>query len=277
MAYDYLPTVKNFDPDYSYSVFPSDDGEERELFKPSKCERVLRPAKVREIKAELLNGDVVHQPITVNIRTGNIIDGNHRWNAWLEAVSEGYKRPIRVNYVDVPEEDEFERFLKINSGTPVSAVDVVLCATAVSRPNSAKFIEFAKAHAPLTWNSRNNKVNRGTTECLIFGGTVQADYLKKRGDYRTITPEMVTYADKLARELHVLLGILDLSRDGSRRRVVVSAWFAFRKGSYEESERVDKIGLEKFAEKVKSYATKEYGFSAMTQNDWIDAFCHAVE
>ena len=278
MPYEYLPTVKNFDPDYNYSVFPSGNGAERELFKPSMCERDLRPKNVRDIKNELLSGQAIRLPIIVNIRTNNIIDGNHRWNAWLQAVEEGYALPIRVSYIDVKEEDEFTEFLRLNSGSPVSVVDFVKCATKVGRVNTNKLTEFAKKHVPLTWDKHNNKLTRGVTECLIFGGTVQPEFIKRNGDYRNITDDMLSYADKLAGEIPLIMEGLKLDKNGGRTRTITSAWYAFRKpGVYEASARVDAIGIIKFAEKLRKYVIKEFGLSKMSQNDWIDSFCQSVE
>ena len=265
----------------TYLYSPEDSVVVETNFKPSSFERELRPLHVREIKDAMLKG--VYMPaITVNVRTNNIIDGQHRWRAWLEAVEDGYSECLKVTFVDVPFEQEYDMFRFLNSALSVSNKDVFKVAVNNGITNVVKLNDFAKSHSPLTWNKHNNKAKLKFTETVIFGSP-KTGYTKKHGDYEEITGPMLEYANLMADELKQIFDVLKLDLSGSKDTTFAGAWWQFRQrnpytGSYisKNSEAVDKIGLKVFATQLKSYLNKHHGFESLNQTEWNQAFLNVT-
>lgn len=272
-----VPGTKDYKTEVVYPFHCYEVKEVKEKFNPSPYERDLRPKHVKEIKEVMLRGGYMPS-ITVNLRTLNIIDGQHRWRAWIDAVDEGCTDDLKVEFVDEPLEKEYVLFRFLNSGLSASNKDIFKVAVDNGVTNVTKLNDFAKSHAPFTWNRRSGKAKIKLVETLIFGSP-KGGYAKKHGDYDNITDEMLTYADIIATEVQKIFELAGFDGSGSKDSTFSGAWWIFRQrnpytNGYNNvnAEAVDKIGLEKFTKRLKDYVIDNHGFDTLNQTDWTNAF-----
>lgn len=88
--------------------------------------RNFNHGQLQNIKKQWLQSTEVIPPITVNVVTNNIIDGQHRWRAFNELVEKGDlpdTSKIDVKYVSIPVELERDAIINANTNSKNWSLD----------------------------------------------------------------------------------------------------------------------------------------------------------
>lgn len=123
-------------------------------------------------------------PIHVNRRTGNILDGQHRNEAFLKAIENGIIPPntlLCVSYEDYSEDEEITRIIDLNTYNQNWQLDDYIECERDYNENFSRLTEFAESHE-LCYEVKRNGVHRAKYRyaAAILTGKGCSDVLKKR-------------------------------------------------------------------------------------------------
>lgn len=152
-------------------------------YEHSKFNRNINPTHVNKLKQSIAEiGMLIN--ITVNKRTGSIVDGNHRTEAAFQLVRDGIideSQKFLVNIVDMSEKEEQEVIQAIqHSSKRWTGHDFIDMNYNLNNENYTRFVDFAMSHdlthkgnkiipryagAIIKGTAENSKINNGTFEC----------------------------------------------------------------------------------------------------------------
>lgn len=223
--------------------------------------RSVNQAHVRELKKSILmNGMLV--AVTVNTRTNNVLDGQHRISAIRELlndgmISEGY--PVPVDFVDVPASDETRVIIETNGNHKARTTeDEIEYRIKLGDRNYTTLADWCAKH-PLVQTVIKSKANENPTVKLdyrygaaILTGKNCCTSLKK-GVF-TATQEDALAADAVCREIELIVDRLGL-RDskGPWLEALAISWHANRR-----TLDIDSV--------IKVLKSKKAVFSTMSKN-----------
>lgn len=114
-------------------------------------------------------------PIQVNVVTGNIIDGQHRWNGFLIKVKDGgipQDSTIPVHFVKIPQEQELAYIQTINRCKAWTTEDYIKSQIAEGNEDSRKLLTFCEEHELCHTVKSSGKISynfRGAAAILTRG------------------------------------------------------------------------------------------------------------
>ena len=194
------------------------------LFKKNSENRLINHSHKNRIKKQMEKFLDYFTPITVNIRTSNIIDGQHRWIAFIELVEEN-KLPIEstldVKYLDIPIEKEKEAIVEANINNKNWTIDDYIYSYSKSNENYVKLIDWCSTHM-LCIDGKKHKYRCGAA----FLTKKRCDKELKDGSF-TIDQENMNSADTIHDELVDILEILDKKSTHFLESLIIS-WIEVR-------------------------------------------------
>lgn len=164
--------------------------------------------------------------IRVNIRTNHIIDGQHRYKAFIKAIEDGLLPPntqLRVEFVDIPEDEEVAAIIESNINSKNWMLeDYINLYIKQGVSVYTKLGEWCKAHA-LAFENGKPKYRYGAA--IITGKHSCAPI--KNGVF-SITDEELQEADGIHAELMNIIDVFELPTKGTWIEGLAVAWHAHR-------------------------------------------------
>lgn len=232
-------------------------------FTLNKQNRAYNPAHLEKVKRETLDSLDVMPPITVNVVTNNIIDGQHRHKSFIDLSKSGSlpkNSELKVMWVSIPKEKELEAIVKANTNSKNWTLDNYI-ASHINSGNEfyVKLDEWCKAHA-LSSESGKSKIRYGAA--MISGRRNSPDL--KRGTF-TFTEQDIQRAEEVHTELLGIVEMFGMKGRGMWIEALTISWIAVR-------EQHD------FETWMKAFKSKRSEFLKMPKDnskDWNNIFAQA--
>lgn len=193
-----------------FSNFYEASYEEVKEFGKNQRNRKVKPSNRAKIKKQMLESFDLIPPITVNTVTMNIIDGQTRWEAFIQ-LHEAGKIPsdwkLKVMFVSIDVGIEIDAIINANTnGFTWSCDDYFESYVKGEDPSYLKLYEFSKAHELTYDDTKKKKKIKFRYAAAIMEGRDCSDDLKL-GTF-TCTDEEVKEAHKIHDEMNEILDII---------------------------------------------------------------------
>ena len=270
---DVVPTIENVDYNRIY-CFRNDPH-----FGFFKANRDLSKKHIKDIDKAIENGPYKAKyiaPVRVDINTLNVIDGQHRYEAFKKAWKNGSDEIMKVIFEDLPE-DEKEKLdvvVDINSSTSNWSINAYQKRL---REEGNQYIlnieEFGKTHALCQKVNSKGEVTGFYPRyvyAIVMGRNISNDI--KNGTI-SITDSDIEFGEKMHSELDKLVDALDYEIN-SWFESFAFAWYNIRKNDKANSALVDELGMDVICQNIKSYFE---GWQVVTRRtDWENRFRTAI-
>ena len=270
---DVVPTIENVDYNRIY-CFRNDP-----KFGFFKANRDFSKKHIKDIDKAIENGTYKAKyiaPIRVDINTLNVIDGQHRYEAFKKAWKSGSDEIMKVIFEDLPE-DEKEKLnviIDINSSTSNWSIDAYQ-KKLIEEGNKhiLNIEEFGKTHALCQKVNRKGEVTGYFPRyvyAIVMGRNLSNDV--KNGTIR-VTDSDIEFGEQMYYELDRLVSALGY-KINSWFESFAFAWYNIRKNDKANSELIDELGMDVICQNIKSYFE---GWQVVTRKtDWENRFRTAI-
>lgn len=231
--------------------------------------RTLYEPHVKEIESDIINGKAKYMaPIEINVNTGGVIDGNHRFKAAKNAWEKGSDFVIEAIFRDISSEEENDIIVKKNTSQKSWTQKDFKHKLLLEGNKSAKRLnDFCLNHEWL----HGKKKKDGTVPtkdryamALLRGQNITKEIIN--GSV-VITDEDVEFGEQLYNEVTKLYNILGYqSMGGGWFEYFLQGWYDFRSNS-KYCKRVEKIGLDKYFEGITEHFENEKIMSKAAYTD----------
>lgn len=225
---------------------------EAQSFGRNQRNRNIDPTHVKSIKKAMLEnhgeGLLMMPPITINKRTKHIIDGQHRWKAFLELTlgaqeEDGSRKEseylpensvLWVMEIDIPEQSEFEVITGANTNSKSWSLDAYIesYTQTVGKDSYLKLRSFCEKH-PICGgvtegdsSSKKGKLKYRYGAAIITGRNCSTDL--KKGDF-TVTDDQLKFGHKIHEELVRIKDAFGLPVNGAFYEQLAIQWHEDRK------------------------------------------------
>ncbi len=239
--------------------------------------RAISIPHVNEIKADItpLNWKNF-SPIEVNIRTMHILDGQHRWQAFISLDDERKSSGIclQIKFYDIPEDEELD--LIRDKNTKNRNWTTKAFAESNRAMDNCKEInllyEFCDNHEKCHKVKKDGSIGARN---LGYGGAFLWGYLpgkeiktgKFAGD-KKLTKYKIDNADLLYKEVEALIKALKYEKTSTWYERFAQAWYAIHKDE-ECCDQLRKIGLDTVCKNIEANPIAE---QTTNKNEWFDYF-----
>lgn len=213
--------------------------------------RNLYDKHVREIEQDILSGKAKFMaPVEININTGGVIDGNHRFKAALNAWEKGSDFKLEAIFRDISQEEETDIIIKKNTSQKSWTKTDFKHKLLIEGNKSAKRLnDFCLQHEML--HGKKKKDGTCPTKdryamALLRGQNITDEIISGAIE---ISDDDVEFGDQLYKEAEILYRILGFQATGAWFEFFLQGWYEFR-SSNKYSKRVDKFGLERYYEAI---------------------------
>ena len=209
--------------------------------------------------------------ITVNERTGRLIDGQHRVRAIIKMIEQGkLQKDYRfdVMLIDIPEEDERAEVIDANihskGWTQMNYIAFYMEDVCGDVAKNYKLLDTWCRQHPLTAPKKEVQSPKYRYASAMMKGISCTSILKK-GEF-TVTLEELREATDIHNELFEILSIMDRVSTGAWLENMAIAWFNARRDT----------DINKFMKELKTKSTLNYvnGKPSNTRRDWDDIFAY---
>lgn len=220
--------------------------------------RSLYEPHIKEIEQDIINGNAKFMaPIEININTGGVIDGNHRFKAVKNAWEKGSDYKIEAIFRDISPEEEADIIVKKNTSQKSWTQKDFKHKLLVEGNKSAQRLnDFCLAHDML----HGKKKKDGTVPtkdryamALLRGQNITKEIISGSIE---ITEDDVEFGNQLYAEVETLYNILGFQSTGGWFEFFLQGWYEFR-SSNKFSKRLDKFGLDRFYEAMVDFFERE--------------------
>lgn len=188
--------------------------------------RAYNHAHLEKIKKQCLNSLDTMPPITINVVTNHIIDGQHRLKAFQMLVENEQielDSKIKVMFVEIPVEEEKQAIIDANTNSKNWSLDDYIASYAKAGILSyVKLDEWCKAH-PLASENGKSKFRYGAA--IITGKRCSSDL--KNGEF-SFTEEEFQRADEVHAEMLEIVELFGLKGKGAWIESLANSWMAVR-------------------------------------------------
>lgn len=204
--------------------------EEVERFSTFKGNRMVNTKHVKEIEKQMQIYPYLIPPITVNRRTYNIIDGQHRVEAFKNLMKAGSAAEdiLKVMWVDMDSMSEFKTIIDANTHSKTWTLEDYITGYSNVSEEYRKLKEWCSVHPLCYMNKVDNskKTTKGTyryrfASALIKGVTCQN--ILKDGTY-SATPEEYAKAEVYYDEIESIFLTIDCESKPSALEQVAIKW-----------------------------------------------------
>lgn len=184
--------------------------------------RVYNTRHLEKIRAQTIRSTELMPPITINIITGNIIDGQHRHKAYVDLYALGLlprHATIKVMYVEIPEEKELEAIINANTNSKNWTLDDYIASyIKLGIESYVRLEEWSKSHL-LTCECGKSKIRYASA---ILAGK-RCNPTLKSGMF-TVTDEDFERANVIHDEMFQIAEILGMKSRGSWLESFAVSW-----------------------------------------------------
>lgn len=188
--------------------------------------RAYNNAHLSKIKKQMTKSFDTMPPITINMITNHIVDGQHRLKAYQELHQSGeipadYK--IKVMFVEIPLVEEKQEIIDANTNSKNWTLDDYI--TSYSKGGIISFMkleEWCKAHA---LSSENGKSKFRYGAAIITGRRCSGDL--KKGTF-SFTDEQLQRADKVHSEMLEIVELFEMKGRGMWIESLAKSWIDVR-------------------------------------------------
>lgn len=195
-------------------------------FSLNKKNRAYNPSHLEKIKRQMIDCLDIMPPITVNMITNHIVEGQHRHKSYITLMANGVlpkDAVIGVKYVEIPEENELEAIIRANNNSKGWTLENYVASSISSDIVAYVTLDnWCKSHS-LTSENGKAKVRYG---CAIIKGKRCAPELKK-GTF-TITDEELQRAEAVHAEMVEIIDVLELKPKGMTLEGLAVSWIKVR-------------------------------------------------
>lgn len=196
------------------------------VFGKNQENRQENPAHLAKIKNQLLSSMDVIPPITVNVVTNNVIDGQHRFKAYKELIENGKidrNTKLKVMYVDIPIDEEKKAIVDANTHSKNwSLDDYVNSYVRAGIISYQKLDDWCRKH-PLA--SENGKPKYRYGSAIITGKRCQNEL--KSGTF-SFSESQLSIADDIHAEMLEIVELFGLKGKGPWIESLAVSWTEVR-------------------------------------------------
>lgn len=202
---------------------------EASMFKMHPRNRAIDRKHLQKIKKQMRDSFDTMPPITVNINTLHIIDGQHRLKAFMDLCDEGVFEPgtlLAVMLVDIPVENELNAIIEAQVNTKSWAPsDYIHSYIKDGNVNYIKLDDWAKNHS-LTANTVDpTKPKYRYAAIMMKGSTLRKEL--PNGTF-TVTDKELENANVVHNEIVKLVQLFKLPMSGQWMEQMILSWFKNR-------------------------------------------------
>lgn len=231
--------------------------------------RTLYEPHVKEIESDIINGKAKYMaPIEINVNTGGVIDGNHRFKATKNAWEKGSDFVIEAIFRDISAEEENEIIVKKNTSQKSwTQKDFKHKLLLEGNKSAMRLNDFCLSHDIL--HGKQKKDGTIPTKDRYAMALLRGQNITKEITNGTvvITDEDVEFGEQLYKEVTKLYDILGYqSMGGGWFEFFLQGWYDFRSNN-KYCKRVEKIGLDKYFEGITEHFENEKIMSKAAYTD----------
>ena len=187
--------------------------------------RAYNHAHLEKIKKQCISSMDTMPPITINVVTNHVIDGQHRLKAYQDLIKEGTIDPetrIKIMLVEIPVEDEKQAIIDANTNSKNWSLDDYIASYVKAGIVSYERLnEWCKTH-PLACEGGKSKFRYGAA--IIKGKRCQE---LKTGEF-SFTEDEIKRADEVHAEMLEIVELFDLKGKGQWIESLATSWVAVR-------------------------------------------------
>jgi hypothetical protein len=231
--------------------------------------RTLYEPHVKEIESDIINGKAKYMaPIEINVNTGGVIDGNHRFKATKNAWEKGSDFVIEAIFRDISAEEENDIIVKKNTSQKSwTQKDFKHKLLLEGNKSAMRLNDFCLSHDIL--HGKQKKDGTIPTKDRYAMALLRGQNITKEITNGTvvITDEDVEFGEQLYKEVTKLYDILGYqSMGGGWFEYFLQGWYDFRSNN-KYCKRVEKIGLDKYFEGIAEHFENEKIMSKAAYTD----------
>ena len=188
--------------------------------------RAYNHSHLQKIKKQCLNSLETMPPITINVVTNNIIDGQHRLKSY-QTLIEGNEidkdSKIKVMFVEIPVEEEKQAIINANTNSKNWSLDDYIASYAKAGIVSyVKLDEWCRAH-PLSNDNGKSKFRYGAA--IITGKRCSSEL--KNGEF-SFTENELNRADEVHAEMLEIVELFNMKGKGQWIESLAVSWIDVR-------------------------------------------------
>lgn len=196
------------------------------FFGKNQRNRNIKPKHLQDIKKQCLASFDGMPPIIINETTYNVIDGQHRLQAYWDLIEAGLLDKdtlMKVMFVEIPVKDEIQAIIDCNAHTRTwNQEDYISSYTKGNIDSYIQLEDWCETHS-LTSIKNKSKYRYGAA---IIKGKNCGNILKD-GDFKLEDGELEE-ADKIHAELIEIIKVLQLRTKGAWIESLAIAWHSVR-------------------------------------------------
>lgn len=200
--------------------------EKAETFGLNNKNREYNHSHLNKIKREMVACLDVMPPLTVNVVTNHIVDGQHRHKGFVDLRKAGLlpvNSTIKVMYVSIPEDKEYEAIVRANNNSKSWTLDNYVASNiAKGIVSYTKLDEFSKTHS-LTCEKGKSKYRYASA---IITGRCSTNDLRN-GTF-TFTDEELKRAEQVHDELNDIVELFNMRGRGMWIEAMAISWIEVR-------------------------------------------------
>lgn len=271
-------TKENVDLTRVYQIPANDpdlgcDGNEVFL-KKNKLNRAINDAHVAEIRSAITKDNwTLFAPIEVNINTGAILDGQHRWKAFT-SLDDSLKNDVclQIRFYDIPENEEIDVIRAKNTNNKNWTIKAFVDSN--KRAGNCKEInilyDFCDTHERCHKVKKNGKTgsrNLGYGAAFLWGYTPNRSL--KTGKFTgsdALSQRRVEAADKMYKEVDKIIDALGYTTTTTWYERLAQAWFEINRDD-ECRDKLNDIGMLTVCSNI---SENKIGQPTSNKNEWFD-------
>lgn len=199
--------------------------------------RALNLRHLNKIKGQFIENLDMIPPITVNARTNNVLDGQHRLKAFLSLVDDQMlpeDSRIKVMFVDIPADEEKDAIIEANTNSKNWGIDdYINTYTKAGYSDYAKLDNWCRAHSLCCDVTKDKETGETNTVCryragaAIITGRRCISELKKATF--SFTDDEAKEADIIHTEMIKIAELFNLKGKGPWMESLAISWHGARK------------------------------------------------
>lgn len=196
------------------------------VFGKNQENRKINHGHLQKIKRQTLESLEGMPAVTVNLLTNNIIDGQHRTEAFRQLVEAGLlpaDSKLKVMFVETPPDEEKQAIIDANTHSKNWSLDDYIASYARAGIESYVVLDDWCKHHSLTNDNGNSKFRYGAS--IITGKKCSA--ILKSGEF-TFTEEELTRAEEIHAEMSVIIELFNMRGKGCWIENLATSWTAVR-------------------------------------------------
>jgi hypothetical protein len=188
--------------------------------------RAYNHSHLQKIRKQCLNSLETMPPITINVITNHIIDGQHRLKAYQTLIEDNEidkDSKIKVMFVEIPVEEEKQAIINANTNSKNWSLDDYIASYAKAGIVSyVKLDEWCKAH-PLSNDNGKSKFRYGAA--IITGKRCSSEL--KNGEF-SFTEGEINRADEVHAEMLEIVELFNMKGKGQWIESLAVSWIDVR-------------------------------------------------